>query len=40
MHTCSNVTIRHLKLNDQAGTAIQYRWVRYITQAASYVYRL
>lgn len=39
MHTCSNVQIRYLKVNEGTGD-IPFRWVRYITQSASYVYRL
>jgi len=39
MHTCSNVQIRYLKVNEGSGD-IPFRWVRYITQSASYVYRL
>jgi len=39
MFTCSNVQIRYLRVNEGTGE-IPFRWVRYITQAASYVFRL
>eukprot|EP00697_Spironema_sp_BW2_P011108 gnl/Spiro4/26697_TR13261_c0_g1_i1.p1 gnl/Spiro4/26697_TR13261_c0_g1~~gnl/Spiro4/26697_TR13261_c0_g1_i1.p1 ORF type:complete len:272 (+),score=69.43 gnl/Spiro4/26697_TR13261_c0_g1_i1:554-1369(+) len=40
MHTCSNMEVRFLRIMESAKSYNPYRWVRYVTHANSYIYRL
>lgn len=40
MHNSSNLQVRYLRISETHKSYNPYRWVRYITQSSSYVYRL
>ena len=39
MYNVSNLSVRHLRIADKDKKSIPYKWVRYVTQASSYVCR-
>lgn len=40
MFNLSNMQVKYLKISEKYGQQNNYRWVRYVTQSNSYIYRL
>ncbi|KAF7455937.1 putative coatomer protein complex, gamma sub-unit [Cryptosporidium felis] len=40
MFNLSNIQVKYLRISDGYGQQNNYRWVRYVTQSNSYIYRL
>ncbi|OII72584.1 clathrin coat assembly protein AP50 [Cryptosporidium ubiquitum] len=40
MFNLSNIQVKYLKISEKNGQQNNYRWVRYVTQSNSYIYRL
>ncbi|KAJ1612733.1 clathrin coat assembly protein AP50 [Cryptosporidium canis] len=40
MYNLSNIQVKYLKISEKYGQQNNYRWVRYVTQSNSYIYRL